>query len=297
MEYEPTFIKEEVRCDFLVTETRKKIWYIEIEMLIKFDEVCKKHHLTYFADYGTLLGAVRHQGFVPWDDDIDITMRRDDYAKFQEIARMEFQEPYYYQDSYNSQQIWALSKIRDSRTTAIEFPDYGPEFNQGIFLDIYPLDDISDGDFNTDPIFAMKRELWLTIVQPQDILNSLANGTKFMFSADILVDLIKLPIRERFQQFESFNLAHFGNTKYMDFVTRPMCYPWIQCRERAWYADVLYVPFEYITVPIPVGYDKLLRCNYGDYHVYIQGGSNHMNIFTDPDTPYQYYLEHPEKMH
>ena len=83
----------------------------------------------------------------------------------------------------------------------------------------------------------------------------------------------------------------------MDYVTRPICYPQIQRREREWYSETIYVPFEYITVPIPIGYDKLLHCLYGDYHKYCPGGSDHMNIFLDPDTPYQYYIEHPEKMH
>ena len=72
MEFDESFIKEEVRCDFFVSEKRKKVWYVELELLRKFDEVCKKYNLTYFVEYGTLLGAVRHNGFIPWDDDIDI---------------------------------------------------------------------------------------------------------------------------------------------------------------------------------------------------------------------------------
>ena len=93
MEFDESFIKEEVRCDFFVSEKRKKVWYVELELLRKFDEVCKKYNLTYFVEYGTLLGAVRHNGFIPWDDDIDIIMFRDEYTKFQEIAASEFTDP------------------------------------------------------------------------------------------------------------------------------------------------------------------------------------------------------------
>lgn len=296
MEYDPSFIKEEVRCDFLVTEKRKKIWYTEIEILKKFDEVCKKHHLTYFVDYGTLLGAVRHQGFIPWDDDIDITMLRDDYAKFQEIASLEFTGPYYYQCGYNSQQVWALAKIRDSRTAAIEFPDYGPEFNQGMFLDIFPLDDVLGDDKAADASFSIKREIWLTIVQPEDMLRHLSDGVKFTLSPDILLDLIKLPIAQRFQQFEAFCLAHFGKTENIDFITRAICYPTIPNRKRRWYSDVVYLPFEHIKVPAPVGYEELLTCLYGDYHAFYRYGSAHEGIFLDPDTPYLYYISHPEAL-
>ena len=65
MGVDASFLKEETRCGFLVTEKRKKIWRTELGLLEKFDEVCRKYHLTYFAEYGSLLGAVRHQGFVP----------------------------------------------------------------------------------------------------------------------------------------------------------------------------------------------------------------------------------------
>ena len=81
MNFEPSFFKEEMRSSFLVDEKRKKIWAVELQILEKFDEICRKHNLTYYAYYGTLLGAVRHQGFVPWDDDLDVAMFRDDYEK------------------------------------------------------------------------------------------------------------------------------------------------------------------------------------------------------------------------
>ena len=74
-----SFFREEIRNGFLVTEKMKRIWYTEISLLQELDRVCKKYGLRYFAEYGTLLGAVRHKGFIPWDDDIDVAMFRDDY--------------------------------------------------------------------------------------------------------------------------------------------------------------------------------------------------------------------------
>lgn len=296
IDYDQLFLKEETRCDFFVSEKRKKIWYVELELLKKFDAVCKEHGLTYFADYGTLLGAVRHQGFIPWDDDIDVVMFRDDYAKFQKIALTAFSEPYFYQNSYTDQQIWAFSKLRDSRTSAIEFPDFPPSFHQGIFIDIYPIDDAPDDSVSSHKLLEMKREIWLTIVEPEAIWNRLNQGTKFMLSADILYDLLKLPITERFRQFEDFNLANFGHSKMVDFITRPICAPSRSNRKKEWFSEIVYLPFESMMIPVPVGYDELLKCQYGDYHVPRKFLSTHNGIFLDPDTPYHYYMEHPDLM-
>lgn len=88
-----SFFEEETICDFLVTKERKKIWAVLLDMLIQVDRICRKHNLKYFMAFGSLLGVVRHNGFIPWDDDIDICMPRDDYEKFIVIARNELPPP------------------------------------------------------------------------------------------------------------------------------------------------------------------------------------------------------------
>lgn len=71
------FLNEEVRCGYTVTKQMKEVWAVELDMLEKLLSVCKKHDIKIFASGGTMLGAVRHQGFIPWDDDIDMMMFRD----------------------------------------------------------------------------------------------------------------------------------------------------------------------------------------------------------------------------
>ena len=172
MDFDASFFKEEERCGFLVTEKRKKVWAVGMELLEQFDRVCKKHGLRYFVYYGTLLGAVRHQGYIPWDDDIDVVMFRDDYERFQLIASEEFTEPYFFQNSYTDCVLWPFSKIRDSRTTAIErrFTNLR-DFHHGIFMDVFPLDSVSDGiNEQFSVIENIQRLLWRTITDPKNLL-------------------------------------------------------------------------------------------------------------------------------
>ena len=82
----------EYREGFFVEEKMKRAWAAEMEVLKEIDRICNAHGIQYFADSGTLLGAVRHKGFIPWDDDIDIAMKREDYQKFLAVAPKELPE-------------------------------------------------------------------------------------------------------------------------------------------------------------------------------------------------------------
>ncbi|MBR1621497.1 MAG: LicD family protein, partial [Prevotella sp.] len=91
-----TFLKEEVRCDYKITREMKELWAIELDLYMELKRVCNKFNLKFAADSGTLLGAIRHNGFIPWDDDMDFSMPREDYEKLCEIAPKEFAPPYYF---------------------------------------------------------------------------------------------------------------------------------------------------------------------------------------------------------
>lgn len=290
MEFDASFFKEEMRSNFLVTEKRKKIWATELRILEKFDEVCKKYNLTYFAYYGTLLGAVRHQGFIPWDDDVDIAMFRDEYEKFQAVAPGEFAEPYFFQNAYTDRLVWGFSKVRDSRTSAIEITNM-PDLNQGIYIDIFPLDDIPNDE--NDKFYMVKelqKVLWCLITDPEPVISSMRKGKMVLLDEQFIMDFVQKNIVERFRIFEEFNLAQFGKTERINYLISEIRGD-SHGPKREWFRDVVYLPFENMRIPAPVDYDKLLTHEYGDYHQFVMGGSSHEDIFLDPDTPYKLYFE------
>ena len=82
-----SFFQEEVRDGYLVSAKMKALWAIQLDLLNEFDRVCKKYDLRYILEFGTLLGAIRHKGFIPWDDDLDVSMLREDYDKLMALIR------------------------------------------------------------------------------------------------------------------------------------------------------------------------------------------------------------------
>ena len=117
----------------------KDLQNVELEILLEVDRICKKHGVKYFLVSGTLLGAVRHKGFIPWDDDIDICMPVSDYRKFCKIAQEELGENFFFQ-SYETDfyDRW-FAKIRKNNTTCIEKVYENSRLHQGVWIDIFPL--------------------------------------------------------------------------------------------------------------------------------------------------------------
>ncbi len=125
----------------------RRLQMTELEILLKVDDVCRKNNIKYFLVGGTLLGAVRHQGFIPWDDDLDIAMPRADYQKFVSLSNEALGELYHFQCIENDKDYWLLfGKVRKSGTIFAENRLKNIHTNKGIFIDIFPLDDGNEPD-------------------------------------------------------------------------------------------------------------------------------------------------------
>lgn len=119
----------------------RDLQFVELEILNEFVRICDLHGIEYFLDFGTLLGAIRHKGFIPWDDDIDVGMTRENYDNFIKIAKKELKQEFFLQDGDSDPRCpYLFAKIRKNNTTFMEWCNRKSNIHHGIYIDIFPYD-------------------------------------------------------------------------------------------------------------------------------------------------------------
>ena len=240
----------------------------ELEILREVKRICEMHGIPYFLACGTLLGAVRHQGFIPWDDDVDLSMFYEDYLRFLEVCKTEL-DPRFFLQNYmtddNDQQ--AFTKIRMNNTAFIPVHHTKHHIHQGIAIDIFPLSGLSGNKFS----LSLKKKIMQAsnYVQAQGYIA--ANYEEFeekLGGAGIrmLFLFYKLPFRFR-RWLHAFLLRR---------VLKPckgkklIATVWMSVSDRyihpaSVFENTVFLPFEGETFPAPAGYEEYLSILYGDY--------------------------------
>lgn len=262
-------LEPEVLCNFHVDSKAKLLWNYELELLELFKSVCSKYGLTWWVSGGTLLGAVRHEGFIPWDDDIDVCMPRKDFDILQRVASEEFSGKYYFQSGYTEEKCFRLNvKIRNTETDAYVL--YEREYGEttGVFIDVFPMDNIPDSKIKEEiqkyKIFLLQ-PFYRFIHHPEHSqkgkltvkLASTVYKTLGLFYTPVQV-LKK--IEKAATKYEDIPCKRFG---MITFRPRDNGFKW----EREWFKETVECAFEKTTVNIPKEYDKVLRQQYGDYTI------------------------------
>lgn len=295
------FLKKETICGYTVTPKMKKIWAVELQMLEKFVDVCERHNLSYFMDGGTLLGAVRHKGFIPWDDDIDIIMPRKDYDRLWEIAPEEFQYPYFLQTTLSENGFFRThAQLRNSETTGFIKIDGEKKVNCGIFMDIFVLDNIPDNVIEKRifkyEIFIRKKIL---AYQYDRKYKGLSFKKKVFYK--LVHTFFKVYPFKRFYKKFNRTLARYQNKKTslvgdITLIWRPNV-QW----PREWYDGYCLLEFEGLKLRAPLFYKEVLARQYGNYmklpkNVKAMNGRVHGNITFEPDVPYKVYFAQSGKV-
>lgn len=268
----------------------KDIWAVELDLLRVFLQYCERHGLRCWVEGGTLLGAVRHKGFIPWDDDVDLAMPREDYDRMCRIGNEGLEEPYFLQTAYSDTDYHrGHAQFRRSDTAAIRPSDCYQPFNQGIFIDIFPLDAAPDDR----ALVHEHRKRCLKILK---LLK--AKNTHCITSGRLTLIFRKMKARwmvkkmgwttiyEKAEE-EMRALARMPHTKVGELTSLGEDKLW----DKSIFEETVMLPFENLMVPAPKGWDAFLRVSFGDdYMTPIQAPSMHGEVVFDTERSYKEVL-------
>lgn len=243
-------------------------------------------NLRFWVDGGSLLGTIRHHGFIPWDDDVDVCMPRADYDRLVANGDRLFTHPYFLQTAYSDKDYFhGHAQLRNSLTAAIRPSDAFQPFNQGIFIDIFVLDEAPDDE-------AERKELARCCRKTQRFLK--AKNTHIIASGRLGLIFRKMKCRREVKK-RGWQTIYREMEDRLRGVDPNKCGCWAELAfsgddimfPKHIFDHTLWMPFENISVPVPAGYDLFLRTQFGDdYMTPRQAPSYHGQLIFDTEKSY-----------
>lgn len=226
-----------------------------LEILVEVDRVCKKHNIKYILDSGTVLGAMRHKGFIPWDDDIDIGMLREDYERFCEVAPKELRTPYVFENMYTRKDYPNIfGKCYDTSTKYVQHNTAHLDIQHGIFLDVFPMDNVEPKDKKTQ----------CRIVASLNTVRCIKQKTEpFSLRHCLYLPLFLLPIKSINRLVDSIMKKHY--VEETELVC-PVCQSGTRkpMFKRTMFTDTIDAEFEGLFFPVPREYDEFMLGYYSN---------------------------------
>ena len=237
---------------------------MELTVLDLIDSICSKHNITYFADWGTYLGAIRHKGFVPWDDDLDICMHRNELNKFLAVAKEELPEGYSVMSFHNNDYSWKFIYNIVPNDHMCFTPEYLKShyyFPYIVAIDIFIIDNISDDD----SIEQSRNEQVKRLLNEADKISLSEQSEPVKYN------------KMRALYDEAEKLLQFENENDTKRVVQKV--PWGVYHNRTYdksdFINAVRVPFEMTSVPVPLCFNKILSSKYGNFMNIVFGGGGH----------------------
>lgn len=263
-------------------EELRKMQLLQLEILLEVDRICRKHNIKYNLSGGSLLGAVRHQGFIPWDDDIDVRMLREEYERFCEVCKTELDtERYYLQTNKTEEEYrWGFSRILINGTKYVRIGQEHLKCRTGVFIDLFPSDGCPDAwilrKYQWLLSLFMRKALW-SPVGSEIIKNPIArvffaqlNKIPKSKLLKIQDHLIAVGNRKPYQRVVCLGLPRsdvrrWGFSKKVLKQKRKKGVP--KGLQREWLEELIEVPFEGHMVFIPKDYHGWLTHVYGNTYM------------------------------
>lgn len=246
----------------LTEQQLRQLQLVQLELLIEFDRICRKHHIKYSITGGTLLGAVRHGRFIPWDDDSDVSMLRSEYEKFVAVCDQELDEDkFYFQDIDRTPGYrWGYGKLRRKGTVFLREHQEHMPYEQGIFMDIFPRDGVPDGR-GTERIhkfccFFVRKTLWSAVGRYADKKKIWRVWYQFLyqFSKPWIYQAYHILVK----------LSNKSKTKRVRALTFPVPHN-EKGYLRSWYDNYKDIEFEGHKFMVEAGYKEWLTQEFHDY--------------------------------
>lgn len=267
LELPEEFYQEETRTGYTISREMKEVWAVELDLLNEFIRVCQKLGLKYSLEGGSMLGAVREGKFIPWDDDIDVTMLRHDYDILMKEGPKYFKSPYFLQSAYTDKEYSRRhAQLRNEQTCAMLANEAQTvRFNQGIFLDIFVLDGVDmqreEEELNT----ALSLFKHCNYISYHHSTNRIIELIKKIRAK--VISLIEGDIPTSLKRMEEY-MRQFQNEEIVAELCIKETVPTIKHFQREWFENLTTIEFEGITCTIPAEYDKALTVWFGkDYMV------------------------------
>ena len=295
------FLDEEIRCGHKVSAKMKSVWAVQLDLFSELDRVCRKYDIKYFTNGGKTLGAVRHKGFIPWDDDMDFMLSRAEYNRLCEVASFEFRYPYFFQtDTTESESLQFFAKLINCETTAICQSDLmNKDYHQGIWIDIFPYDNIVDDAvlFERQRMLADKYKnrlyLFASIAYKRYAVSRIR--TLAFLKRLICISLgwfFKLFVKYYYKRFIA-TISLYDSQKTESFSLLFWGFDNLHVRKVQDFKETEQIDFEFLKVPVPINYERVLTDVFGDWKVYIKGASLHGSVLFDTGYSYKNYLNKP----
>lgn len=287
LEIQDSFLEPEVRDGFYIPSIVKQAWAAELKVLGEIDRICKKYDIPYFADWGTLLGAVRHGGFIPWDDDLDITMKRADYERFLQVAERELPEGYAVFTYEKHPDFWSfLARVVAKNRICFEEEHlrefYGFPYIVGV--DLFVLDYVSTDETKEKDRVTLARYV-------KEVADEIAGGRLAGEKASQALRKIEQTLGVklhdktdvhslRVQMYHIverlFSMFSEAESKELTRMMPDGLYGNGHLRlKKEYYDKQIWLPFENTVIPVPGGYDEMLRKRYGDYMKLVRNCGGH----------------------
>lgn len=238
--------------------TLDKIKSIELDILKYIDDVCIKNNIIYYLSYGTLLGAIRHKGFIPWDDDIDIVMPREDYNRFIQLMRSSNHDRYELKEPGVDGYYYEFAKISDSKTIVNQI--FVDDINMGLWVDIFPLDAMTASSLKHKYLYFLQRCRVAAVHKRCPNSSLILKPFVYLYWRICKEIGWKWFLNKQLKISEEYS---YGSTPTIGFKASGMRKPELLPIE--WFGNIEKVEFEGLHFNAPQKWDLYLTSLYGDY--------------------------------